>query len=192
MGSVYVFWGVSVCFFWGGGIFYFTEIWISACFCRKCLVSAASQKGKRQNSDLCWPANGVGQLTSRLTRDVFFFFSLLLLSTERALVVWHFIKDLIKCPSPAQCLTLNFALRSVGTEAVFLRYVLIRSLSLFPFLFHIRSHTACCSFALAVWVELIPTQIPRDYESCQNRKYFLVLMLRGGKKHTVSLYPSLS
>lgn len=122
----------------------------------------------------------------------FFFFSLLLLSTERALVVWHFIKDLIKCPSPARCLTLNFALRSVGTEAVFLRYVLIRSLSLFPFLFHIRSHTACCSFALAVWVELIPTQIPRDYESCQNRKYFLVLMLRGGKKHTVSLYPSLS
>lgn len=40
-------------------------------------------------------------------------------------------------------------------------------------------------------MELIPTQIPRDYESCQNRKYFLVLILRGGKKHSFSLSLSL-
>lgn len=53
--------------------------------------------------------------------------------------------------------------------------------------FNAPSFTSCCSFALPVWAELIPAQIPRDYDSCQNRKYFLGLMLRGGRTHTISL-----
>ena len=36
-----------------------------------------------------------------------------------------------------------------------------------------------------------PPQIPRDFESCQNRKYFPDLMLKGGNTHNLSLIFSL-
>lgn len=54
------------------------------------------------------------------------------------------------------------------------------------------SLTSCCSFALTVWAELIPAQIPRDYDSCQNRKYFLGLILGDGTTLTLShtFFPS--
>lgn len=54
------------------------------------------------------------------------------------------------------------------------------------------SHPARCSFTPLIWLELIPTQIPRDYASCQNRKHFPGLKLRGGEALTISLSLSLS